>query len=84
MLQRSIDVIIMTHKRTSKQAQSVQQIAMSVRMSVSWAFCSYCICRGNVFDRNLKHVAILRCNDVTVHINPLKPELNPICYFWHY
>jgi len=18
------------------------------------------------------------------HINPLKPELNPICYFWHY
>jgi len=53
MLQRSIDVIIMTHKRTSKQARSVQQIAMSVRMSVSWGFCSYCICRGNVFDRDL-------------------------------
>jgi len=58
----------MTHNRTSKQAGSVQRIAMSLRIYFSWALCSYCICRGNAFDKELKHVAILRCNDVTIHI----------------
>jgi hypothetical protein len=54
-----------TH-RISKHAGSVQQMTVSLRMSISCTFCSYYVCLGNGFDIQLKYVIMLRRNDRTM------------------